>query len=247
MIVLESPLEAATRKASPIPHASEDALQRLRERRANLLKVESKAAPKIEAQVAIGEVALEYPTARVLDKSVLRWRYDLRYTRSGIFKVPLPKLALINISSPTFYLCRMEHSRQETSLMPSSCTVYYNDILKQLDRATAFFKKSTLSFTWRGLVPDDAKQIIDEAEGFFGHYKSSGGYANEVGNPRIYLLVEAPHEQWTIKNEEKERVRHLDPLILGHRGSDLFMIGSFDPTPIEEYVAAEFTMKELTA
>jgi hypothetical protein len=61
------------------------------------------------------------------------------------------------------------------------------------------------------------------------------------------MLVEAPHEQWTIKNEEKERVRYLDPLILGHRGSDLFLVGSFDPTPIEEYVAAEFTMKELTA
>jgi hypothetical protein len=176
---------------------------------------------------------------------VLRWRHDFRFTRSAIYKVPLPKLALINISSPTFYLARMEDSRQATSPMPAGCDAYYSDILKQLNRATAFFKKSMLSFTWRGLIPDDAKKTIDEAEKFFGRYK--GQYSSEIGNPRVYLLVEAPHEQWAIKNEEKERVRYLDPLILGHRGTDLFLIGSFDPTPIEEYVAAEFTMKELTA
>lgn len=247
MLGLESPLQAAARKATPIPHAPEDAILRLRERRANLLAVESKAGPKIDAQIAVGEVAQAYPTARILSQSVLRWRHDFRFTRSAIFKVPLPKLALVNISSPTFFLSRMENSRQETSIMPTSCQICYNDVLAQLNRATAFFKKSTLSFTWRGLIPDDARAVIDEAESFFGHYKSSNSYSDKNDTPRVYLLMEAPHEQWTIKNEEKERVRYLDPLILGHRGADLFLVGSFDPTPIEEYVAAEFTMKELTA
>ena len=245
MLTLARNVEVAARKARPIPHTTEDAIARLRERRANLHEVESKAAPHLDAQIAIGTVAQQYPDASILDTSVLRWRYDTRFLRSTIFKVPIPKLALINVSSPTFFLSYDDDGRWQSSIMPEGIPEKcYSDILKQLRHATSFVKKTVLSFTWQGLIPDEASSIIKEAEDFFGNYK--GTYRGEIGSARVYLLVESPHEQWTIKNEEKERVRYLDPLILGHLGKDLFVLGSFDPTPIEEYIMAEFTMKELT-
>lgn len=246
MLTLARTVQVAAEKARPVDHASEEALDRLRVRRANLMDIEAMAAPQIDDQIAVGEVALQYPTARILDTRVLRWRHDFRFLRSAIYKVPLPKLALLNISSPTFFLARMEENRSQHSIMPShirdSC---YADVEKQLNRATAFVKKTTLSFTWRGLIPPEYSKFIDEATDFFGRYK--GAYANELGAPRIYLLTEAPAEQWTIKNEEKEKVRYLDPLIIGHRGRHLFVIGAFDPTPIEEYITAEFTQKMISA
>lgn len=246
MLTLARTVAVAAEKAKPVPHASEEALEKLRVRRANLREMEMKAAPRIEDQIAIGEVAQKYPTARILDPRVLRWRYDFRHLRTTIFRVPLPKLALLNIASPTFFLSRVDSGAQNSSILPANyANTYYGDILRQLNRATSFVKKSTLSFTWHGLIPPEHAAFLDEAENFFGHYK--GHYANEVGDPRVYLLTEAPAEQWTIKNEEKEKVRYLDPLILGHRSRLLFVIGAFDPTPVEEYVQAEFTMKELTA
>lgn len=233
-------MEATIKHTIPLPEITEDDLDSLRKKHDRLRPIEQHAIEQVKRQIAIATVAQAFPEGKLLDLDVLRWRWSqpFRQLRANFFSVPVPKLALIHLGSPTFFLKRSERSVQDTSTMPKEVPEKcYGDILKQLDRATAFDKRYTLSHTWQGIIPSSASAIIDRAEEVFGYY---GGYKHK---PCVYLLAEAPFSTWSMESEPSPPPpRHLDPLIVGHKDNDLFVVGAFDPTPLEEYVSREFSV-----
>lgn len=233
------PIPAVTKRLSPLREVTQDELSSLVEKRDALLPVETLAKVHLEHQIRCAAVSLQFPHARLLDKQVLKWRWPGRPLRASIFQVPVPKLALVNLNTPVFYLRRKENNIQETSTLPPGlANSVYGDILKRLNRATAFGKRYTLSYTWEGIIPESAKKDIEQAVRFFGHYKDA--YERNTP-PAVYLLTEAPYKDWTMASEPIPRPpRHIDPLIVGNMGDDLFVIGAFDPTSLEQYVAMEF-------
>ena len=53
----------------------------------------------------------------------------------------------------------------------------------------------------------------------------------------IFLIAEV--EEWTVN---KEIVPHPDPLVVGYMGGCLWLICSFEETPLEKYVRQEFAV-----
>lgn len=229
-------MAAATKSLTPLPIITQENLDRMVAKRDRLRPVEQHAERELDRQIGIAQVSLAFPEAKLLDISVLRWRYPIRALNANMFRVPVPRLALINIGDPKFFIKRMTGSSQTSSMLPNGLPLRaYGDIVKQLDRATAFGRDYTLSHTWQGIIPDAAKETIDRAENHFGYYQHGR-------TPRVYLLTEAPFDMWSMESEPSPRPpRYLDPLIVGHADGNLFMVGSFDPTPLEQYIAEEFT------
>lgn len=77
----------------------------------------------------------------------------------------------------------------------------------------------TVNVSFRGLIPQETRNKIEEAR------KSFDG---------IFLLCDESTLH-TVKTKA-------DPLVLGWDGSGLWLIDAFDATPIEEYIAKEFTV-----
>jgi hypothetical protein len=236
-----SPIPAVNKRLVPLREATQAELEDLVAKRDNLLPIEKEARKRLEHQIRCASVVLQFPHARLLDPQVLRWRWPNRPLRAAIFQVPVPKLVLVNIEDPKFFLQVRENNNRTTSLLPGGTDFVnraYGDIIKRLNKATIFGERYTLSYTWEGIIPESGKKIIEHAVRFFGHYKDAYG---RQSSPNVYLLTEAPHKEWTMKSEPIPRPpRHIDPLIVGHMGDDLFVVGAFDPTPLEQYVAMEF-------
>lgn len=84
--------------------------------------------------------------------------------------------------------------------------------------------KSAITCTARftGAIPQEVKGTIAEARATFGN--------------DIYLVAEA---NWAV-NSKVNRPISIDPLVIGVRGNLTYLITSFDLTPLENLVAAEF-------
>lgn len=236
-------LEAASKRLTPLPEITQEDIDGLVEKCNRLRPIERSAKLQLERQIRVAAVAKRFPHGSILNQDVLRWRWPLRHLKANILRVPVPKLALINLSDPTFFLERLEKSKQESSTLPSGLIERaYGDVIKQLNRATAFGRRYTLSFTWDGVIPQASTEVIQEAEEFFGLYETKE--YGKSSRPRVYFLAEAPFDGWIVDSERSPRPprpRYVDPLIIGHHGENLYVVGSFDPTPLEHYIASEFT------
>lgn len=166
----------------------------------------------------------------VLDPVVLTWRHS-RHP----YGVPVPKLALIEIqatSKAEFYIHQDGHTRHLTVAGDP-----YADVMAGLQRwrRRADVHHVELTYTYTGTIPPDIRTTIrDEAPNF----------------SKVFLLADAPLDSWEAKRGEKiirPKIRHLDPLVLGYLHDTFVVLGKFDPTPLEEYVAAEFTHRQLGA
>ena len=78
----------------------------------------------------------------------------------------------------------------------------------------------THSVQWRGLIPEPARVKIAEAQ-------NAGG--------QVFLLAEV--EEWGTTIWQ-------DPLILVSHGEWFYLLGSFEPTTLEDYVAREFAVHQ---
>ena len=86
----------------------------------------------------------------------------------------------------------------------------------------------TLEEQFLGFIPDSTKERIAEALQIFGDYKS---WSDET-EPNIYIIKEAVSWQRVVPAG--------DPLVIGVRGKQAYLIDQFDTTPIERYVVDEF-------
>jgi hypothetical protein len=88
-----------------------------------------------------------------------------------------------------------------------------------------------LSYLWQGVIPTEARAKIREAEAL-GVFDG------------IYLLAETDRSEWNVRTRIRpfERPRlQFDPLVVGYKDNQLWLITKFDPTTVEKYVAEEFS------
>lgn len=167
----------------------------------------------------------------------------LSWTNKGKHGILYPKLALVSFSNPNFVVEARSNSGSPWSRFPSADlpeklrTAYEPAArsLRQYVVARPWRESAQIQFTFSGVIPDETRVKIADALATFGR--------------EMYMLVDAPVESWKLSTERKERPRlDLDPLVVGFRHDRLFLIDSFDPTPIEKYIEMEFTAtKQLTA
>ena len=153
-----------------------------------------------------------------------------------------PSLAIFDLDSPT---CQFRFSgsmdydasngiRRPFSIKPSlpaTLQERYADIGQLLGRRRDrmdFFSVS-ISAQFSGTIPPATREKIRKWKGSF---------------ERVFMLVEAP--EWVVKREERRPkpapILVGDPLVVGYRGGQLFLIDVFDTTPTENYIAKEFAL-----
>lgn len=86
-------------------------------------------------------------------------------------------------------------------------------------------KKRRISFTWQGTMPSHIRSLAKTAKDL-------------VEWPNVYLVVDT-QGHWMC--ESLYEAAPADPLLVAKVGDQWVLLGQFDPTPIEEWVAAEMT------
>lgn len=90
-------------------------------------------------------------------------------------------------------------------------------------------KKRRISFTWQGTMPSRIRALANTAKDL-------------VGKANVYLVVDTKGH-WQCESFYK--APPADPLLVVKvgegRGAQWFLLGQFDPTPMEQWVAAEMT------
>lgn len=201
------------------------------ERKKTLLPVEANTlgwwmqqrATEIQSAVTEAEVFKKIGKP-LLDQNVLRWRH----TRS-IKGIPIPQLALIN---PFRGDMLSFDSHNHDVLRGVAYRVYADVIDGCIRRGNRIDGRCRLSFTWKGVLPNDIRDLIRQEQ---SNYEA------------IQLLVESPRDQWVYQQRRNPGPRLIDPLVLGEIEGQLVFLGQFDPTPLEQYVSSEFTARQLTA
>jgi hypothetical protein len=108
----------------------------------------------------------------------------------------------------------------------------YTALARDLHRVSGRFgRRAMLTYRFRGAIPDETRAKIRSVHRSF---------------EQVYLLAETTPESWRLERVGKsfrQQVRDLwdDPLVVGYAAGTLWLIDSFDPTPLEQYVASEFT------
>lgn len=110
-----------------------------------------------------------------------------------------------------------------TPKMPYPIINCYKDVLASI-RQRGFI--TTLSTNWEGVIPPDVRQIAKNNTDF----KQSD----------MYLIAEPT--KWELSFEKlPERPFNYDPLLVGYAEGSFWLLAKFDVTPLEHYVASEFT------
>lgn len=170
----------------------------------------------------------------LLAPEVLSWRHPVRM--KGI---PVPKMILLD---PTLSgTIRIPYPQFNQTLFRDIYPRVYADVIAAVNRKERSYdgpfpwsRRRTnvrLEFTFRGVIPQEARDIIRRE-------RDASNFSN------VLLLADAPLDAWTYREEketrEERRARVGDPLILGHENGRFWILGKFDPTPVEEYIANEF-------
>jgi len=82
-----------------------------------------------------------------------------------------------------------------------------------------------LTYSYHGVVPERIRQIINKEE-------------REARFDALGLVCDA---YWDISRIDAPPRKLLDPILVGVKDDSLWVIEAFDPTPLESYIANEFT------
>lgn len=173
----------------------------------------------------------------LLSKEVLTWRntksvvYKAGALKSKAISIPVPRLALIDVtweksaitwsSEDDYY-----NKKQTSSQLPDDLKEIYWDVQGALQSYRALAKSDlTMWFAYTGAIPDSTREKIQKARST--HFN------------KVFLLCDAPLDQW--KLDVSPIPAPPDPIVVGHACEELWVIDVFDPTPVEEYVALEFS------
>lgn len=208
----------------------------LQKKRGALLGVEKEAQQGIEKELAFLARDLKRVESwrrhglPMLAEEVLTWRSGTREN------IALPTFALTSLDDPEtrFEVSGewFDHnwSHKTTSCRPSIPAPLdrnYTDVFEQM-KARSRARRSNISLftSYSGVIPDSTRKRIEDAP-----------------FEEIFLLREV--EEWGIKTKKVERPprpRHVDPIVVGFDAASLWIIDTFDPTPLEQYVRDEFAL-----
>lgn len=167
-----------------------------------------------------------------LDASVLSWTTKQSAWRmwfGKMLKTQMPALAYVPVDASRLQL-RVSWGSPDGVVhprVPGFVAAQYHEALKPIAGWTGSeFKHSsaTLEYRFHGIVPDDIRQLI-EAEQSKGRFE------------QLAFICEV--HRWEI--EAAPSVRYGDPILVGVKDEAMWVLGSFDPTPTEEYLLREFT------
>ncbi len=176
---------------------------------------------------------------------ILRTLYSVCDILYGIGNFPLktttPLFAMYSLTDPTMVLSvtyssgkssgelvgpLIAHSVSSSPSLPEFLSEKYKPAIKTDQGCTFEFgtliTKLVFNSTFSGFFPERTKVEIDVAKNLFGS--------------QMYLVAPA---EWTL-----ERVEHItqveDPLVVGVLSKQMFLIDSFDCSPLEEYVKGKY-------
>lgn len=234
MNVIDRALSETAERVMSVPELEAEA-KLLAERASALLPVEADARAVLRERLEAVQGNLQLARsvqgdrAKLLSKEVLEWRHSLTFKG-----VPVPKLALIRVhDASTRFSVRGPFAFEVT--LDTKLARYYDDVRDGLRWRTRKNSEDTASLTYayKGVIPPDARQTINEGIAAYG-------------SSNVLLLCDAPRDAWAYRESRRSRAerfaeaRALDPIIVAQVHDRLVVLGSFDPTTIEQYVAGEF-------
>lgn len=118
--------------------------------------------------------------------------------------------------------------RREANLRPNFVDNYYSRAMAKVARHTGpnwgDRESVSLRYTFDGAVPENIREIVNAEERFS---KREMAFICEV-------------DEWKVSST-KRPPRLLDPILVGVKDEAFWVLGSFDPTPLEDYLTREFT------
>jgi hypothetical protein len=139
-------------------------------------------------------------------------------------------------------MARLTNNEKEES-GPASTRLFYSDVRRNLDSHSSKYNMA-ISTTLPGAIPSKTRAIINDA--------TSKGGKNEAMFDEVFLLLDAS-ECKIEKVGEKPQPAPIDPLLVGYRANFrswksitnapglFFLLDVFDATPLEKYIADEFS------
>ena len=208
-------------------------LSRIDQLQSSLFPVERGLLPVIRSKKS--EVAKRVRQLESLDKmnqyavfslEPLTWRNKQGLPRLAVFSLESPDFELAVIGSHNGWDSRRRWRQKVSPKLPQKMMDCYKDVLGKLSALAKETKKTTrLRAQFGMLIPQNVKEQIVRARGEF---------------KEIFVVAEAP--RWDLKQTAIPRPDK-DPLVVGYDGVNYWLIAAFDPTPLEEYIKAEFCVK----
>lgn len=176
-----------------------------------------------------------------------RWRDEEGWPRLALYSLNSPAMRFSSGGRwyPRTFWRREWVPYQQVRVRPNLPAPIQESFVDVVDKIAGLSsqKKANVSlFTeFTGVIPQRTKEKIKQAQ------------ALRIFNGNLFLLAEVG--TWTLSIEEAAKPRRelgiplgdlldlflLDPLLVGFAVSSLWVIDVFDPTPIEDYIANEFT------
>lgn len=210
-------------------------LSRLTREQHGLLGIESVAREALAARIT--EVKGDFVKVKAFERvggevkrlspEVLSWRKKEAIWHNGM-AIPVPEVAVFHLDSAVFRIGTDGWSSIGV-VDPSLPTVLKNrfgDVMAavtSLDSSSSYRRAHAIYATFSGLIPSETKAKIREAQ------------ATKVFSD-IRLIAEAEYDL-----DVQPHPRLADPIVVGLVNDEMWVIDVFDPTPLEDYIAQEFT------
>jgi len=152
-----------------------------------------------------------------------------------------PRLVFFGLDSPDFamgFRKSLEYRRDDwggesaytvarpiiSPELPKALSACYSDVIARLRKRCARNHSIRLRARYAGVIPTEAKKKIEKARKVF---------------KKVFIVAEP--KGFSLETKKIAVPLPVDPLIVGWDGNFLWLVGSFDTTPVEEYVKQEFT------
>lgn len=238
-----SAVKAALDTVKPVE--TMDEISSLRSERLQVLTLQDKLLPfeaqaheelamkraTLDTRINTAETARRYESLAVLPNSVLSWtvRQKKAWRWIGLAMNPrVPAFAYIPVDHPECRLNAHWGSLEGVSKMPKFIRREYEKAMSDVCSWTGpnmTFRSLSLSYSYKGVVPDEIRTLIrkEQQEDRFDEL----GFICEV-------------DRWEISGQKNPPPQLMDPIVVGIKNETIFVLGSFDPTPTEEYLLREF-------
>ena len=161
------------------------------------------------------ESGLKYAEYPEFPMEALKWRNAKGYPRLAVFSLSSANFEIGIIAERNW---GVSYSRRHTPELPRPILKSYDDVfLKLREMARDERKSMRLRTYFEGLIPVDVRQQIVETRPHFKH-----------------LFVVAEAGKWDL--QKSAPIRRADPLLVGWDAYRLWILASFDTTPIEKYI-----------
>lgn len=205
-------------------------ISRLSRESRTLLGIEAHAAAALNAK--INELLREQRVAKAFEKfdsqklrlsnEVLTWR-KAESAHVADHTIPLPEVALFSLDQSIVQITSSwPRIGEVTPSLPPSLTQLYEDVWSSLNVGIRHTVRLIAAFS--GVIPLETKTKIREAQ-------KSKIFSD------IRVLAEA---EWAV--DVVPAPFYADPIVVGLVEDEMWVIDIFDPTPLEDYIAREFTI-----